>query len=129
MRIWDSSDYKEIIRNRVRDLQKGRKSLSLKKIAATVPMQYTYLSRVLNRDDVHLTEDQLHSICQQIDLFADEFEYVFTLRALAVTHHSGRQEYLRKRLDRLRRSQDLAAPVEKGSGGVTSGEASFLLSP
>ena len=134
MRIWDFTDYKEIIRVRTRELAQTRKSVSLKRLAATVPMQYTYLSRVLNRDDTHLTEDQLHSICQQLDFFSDEFDYVFALRSLEVTRHSGRREFLKRRIEQLKRAKDLSAPVEKGSagggsGGVGAGEAGFLLSP
>src|SRR4051812_47511231 len=129
MKIWECSDYKEIIRLRTRELGQTRKSISLKRIAATVPMQYTYLSRALNREDTHLTEDQLHSICHQLDFFPDEVDFIFTLRALAVTRHSGRQEFLRRKIEQLKRTRDIAAPVEKGSARVGSSEATFLLSP
>lgn len=129
MKLFDQDDYREIIRTRVRDLSRQRRSFTLKKVAQAVPMQYTYLSRALNRDDTHLSEDQLYSVCQQLDFFTDELEYVFALRAHAVARHAGRRAHILKTIEKIRRSQDIQAPQEETRSGVGAREAQFLLSP
>lgn len=127
MRVFDLIHYKEIIRAKTKELSKQRLSLTLKSIAAKVPMQYTYLSRALNREDTHLTEDQLYSICQQLEFFSEEIEYIFLLRSLEVTSHPGRHKFIRKKIEHLKCSKSLMANVEKTT--LDHVETKFLLSP
>lgn len=91
-------------------------------------MQYTYLSRALNREDTHLSEDQLYSVAQQLDFFTDEIEYLFLLRAHAVTRHPNRRGFLEAKIKKMRNARDIRAETREDSS-IGNGETKFLLSP
>jgi hypothetical protein len=127
MSIFEQNDYRTILKRKVKDTAPGGKRLTWKKIAARVPVQYTYLSRALNHPGTHLSEDHLHEVLKILNFFPDELEYVLALRGLETATSESRKEHLQKKLFSLRSSRELNAPAVKGS--PVSGEVNFLLSP
>ena len=127
MKIMDSNDYREILRAKVKSPTQPGLKLTWKKIAARVPVQYTYLSRALNRKDTHLSEDHLHEICKLLHFFPDEIEYLLALRSLEVATSQSRKDFLNKKILAMRQSARINAPAE--AAGPVSGEIHFVLSP
>lgn len=127
MNVFSTTNYKEALKQKLKDSRLAGPRLTWKKVAARVPLQYTYLSRALNHPDVHLSEDHLHEICKLLHFFPEEIEYLLVLRGLATASSPSRREYLQKKLVTLRSGQQLNAPQEKGS--AVSGDVHFLLSP
>ncbi|MFX5813225.1 hypothetical protein ABTE31_21195, partial [Acinetobacter baumannii] len=79
-------------------------------IAARVPVQYTYLSRALNRADTHLSEDHFHEVLKLLHFFPDEIDYLLALRGFEVASSQSRRDYLRKKLAAMRSSREINAP-------------------
>lgn len=127
MSIFTDSCYKTILKKRVKAATLAKGPLTLKKIATRIPVQYTYLSRALNHEGTHLSEDHLHEFCKLLHFFPDETEYVLALRGLATASGQSRKDFLTKKIVSLRSSQDLNARPEKNT--AVSGEMNFLLSP
>lgn len=127
MSVFEQQDYRAILKHKVKQAPPSGSRLTWKKIAARVPVQYTYLSRALNHPDTHLSEDHLHEVCKLLHMFPDEVEYVLALRGLETAASQSRKDFLRKKVMALRSSRELNAPQEKGK--PLSGEVNFLLSP
>jgi len=127
MNIFECRDYKKIIKNRVKFMASDRAGFSLKKVAARISIQYTYLSKALNDELTHLSEDDLFEICEFLNFFPDETRYVLILRNIACSKSEKRKTSLEGRLKRLVSSKQINAPVESH---LDSGrEIGFYLSP
>jgi len=113
MNVFTYDNYKKILKSRVKEFSRGNRKLTLKKLASHVSVQYTYLSKVLNNDGVDLNQDQLYESCQLLDFFTNETDYILLLRDLTTATSKKRQEYLRKKVQVLRRSKELNAKVEE----------------
>ena len=74
MRVYEETDYKKAIQKRIRELRSSQPGFSLKQVAEAVPMQYTFLSRVLNQSGPQLKPDVM--TCFDLEMPAD-----FTPRA------------------------------------------------
>ena len=98
-------------------------------MAQTLRIQYTYLSRVLRNDGMHLGEDPLYALCEHLELFPEEMEYVVTLRAWESAAHRGRRAYLGERLSRMRQARKLNASVQEFSGRELYQEMGYLFDP
>lgn len=112
MRIYDESDYKEAIKNRIKELKKVRPGFSLRKLAEMVPMQYTFLSRILSQEGLQLSEDQLFSISEALDFYPDETEFLFLLRAVSTTANERRRQILAKRIEEERSRHSTSAAFQ-----------------
>jgi uncharacterized protein (TIGR02147 family) len=123
MAFFEEADYRQLLKKKVKEAN----GLTWKRIAARVPVQYTYLSRAMNHGSTHLSEDHLHEICQILHFLPNETEYVLTLRGLEVAASQSRRSFLQKKLMALRLSQQTGASQERG--GSVSRELHFLLSP
>lgn len=127
MKLMEATDYKKVLKIKVKEGPRPGSRLTWKKIAERIDVQYTYLSRTLNRDDVHMSEDHLHEICKLLQLMPDETEYLLSLRGLATAGSQARKDYLTKKIQALRQAKRINAPAEQGS--LASGEIHFVLSP
>ena len=74
-----------------------------------------------------MSQDQLYESCQLLNFFVNETDYVLLLRDLATTSSTQREEYLRKKIQTLKRSKELTAGLEKLKS--IEEEVHFLLSP
>src|SRR4051794_836980 len=109
MDLYSETDYRQIIRKRVKQLNQTRKHLTLRKLASMIPVQNTYLSKSLNDPKTHLNEDHLFRICKLLEFFPQEIDYVFLLRAQAIANDPDRKTFLEKKANRLRQSQQRSA--------------------
>ncbi len=129
MSIFDETDYRSILRARVRELGKTRKGFNLRRIAEKVGIQYTYLSRLLNDGKYHLNEDQLFLIGENLQFFPEEMRYLSLLRAHASSSVKARKEILWAEIERLRTTNELEAPVQNPSSSKINKELAYLLDP
>lgn len=127
--LYAQENYKKAIRDRLKDQQKTNPSLTLKKIADIIPVQYTYLSKVLNHDEFHLNEDHLYIICKTLKWDIEETEFVLALRAWTTAQDADRKKYLFKKVESLRRQKKLAVEQRDLEGAKLSNELNYLMNP
>jgi uncharacterized protein (TIGR02147 family) len=129
MDVFDARDYKTYLRQKVKERGRSRNSFTLKRLSREVGMQYTRLSRALRDESTHLTEDHLFSVCQRLELFPEEIEFVFLLRQIATSADPRRRDYLEQRASRLRRSRQLTAGVQEFNSREIAREMAYLFDP
>jgi uncharacterized protein (TIGR02147 family) len=127
MNIFEERNYRTILKNSLKEQKQGGRSLTLKKVAARIGVQYTYLSRALNREDTHLNEDHLLEVCSLLGFFPEETEYLLCLRGLELSSSRGRRDFLEKKTIALKAARGVGAAFEKNPS--LGNEVNFLLSP
>ncbi len=129
MDVHAEHDYKSALKARIKSLNGTRKALTLKHLAESIPVQYTYLSRVLKGRDKHLSDDHLFTLCNLLDFDPDEIEYLMLLRAECTTTHASRKTYLQTKLAHLREEKKLKASIKEFEGQVVYKDADYLFEP
>lgn len=129
LEIYSQQNYKDVIRSQLKEQQKKNRSLTLKKLADLIPVQYTYLSKVMNHDQYHLNEDHLFTICKALSLPPEETEYLLTLRAWSVVQDSERKKHLLGQLENKRREKKLNIKQKESDTEKLSTEMGYLLNP
>jgi uncharacterized protein (TIGR02147 family) len=127
--LYTQKDYKQIVRLRLKERQKTNPSLTLKKLSDLIPVQYTYLSKVLNSNQSHLNEDHLFTISRVLGLQSEEADYLMTLRAWDVAQDPERKRFLHGKLENQRREQKLNIEQKDLQSDKLSTEMQFLLNP
>ncbi len=121
-------DYKKVIRQRVKSAQAKRPGLTLKRLASLIPIQSTYLSRVLNDDSLHLNEDHVFAIAKLLHLDSDDTEHLCLLRNWA-TSGSERRPHLLAKIEKFERSRDLAVGQAEFQASQMRQDMRFLFDP
>ncbi len=129
MDLFLEEDYKNAIRMCLKDRATTRKPLTLKKVAEKIAIQYTYLSKALNDDKTHLSEDHLFAIARIFDLLPEEADFLMLLRAHRVATNPERKADLRLKLERVRKARKLRATVQEVSAMQIHHEMAYLLDP
>lgn len=132
MKLGEFTDYKKAIRARAKELQAQKPSVTLKRIAERIPLQYTYLSKVLNDDRSHLSEDHVYEIAQILELFPQETDYLLLLRSYQTTAHPARKQALFKRLEKERGNLGVSAQILTGATSTQvdfRNEMNYLMDP
>ncbi len=127
--IFQEADYKALLRGRVKALAAQGKRITLKRIAEKIPLQATYLSKTLHDEKAHLNEDHLFSVCHLLEFLPNEIDFIFLLRAHAISQDKGRREFLQKKLDQIRRSREVSAPVQEFRARQLNQEMDYLFDP
>lgn len=127
--IYSQTCYKRAIKDSVKDLKKKRPGLTLAKIAERLPMQATFLSKVLNGEKAHLNEDHLFKMGQILELRPEEIDFLFLLRSQAVATSSERREYLARRIEKWRKEKVLSVDTAEEDSAKLKEEMSYLLNP
>lgn len=109
--FYQATDYKDAIRARVKELQRTQPTVNLKWLAERIPIQYTYLSKVLNDPSTHLGEDHLYQVAQILSLYPQETDHLLLLRSYQTTENPARKQDLYRRLQESRK--DLKVHAEK----------------
>jgi hypothetical protein len=102
MGIFQFSSYKKALRARLEQLKEQNRLYSFQKMAQHCRIQKTYLSRVLNREDTHLTSDQLYLAMDFLIISGEERFYVEHLYEYERSQIPQRQEALLQQLKALR---------------------------
>ncbi|MES2855005.1 MAG: DUF4423 domain-containing protein [Bdellovibrionota bacterium] len=113
----------------MKSLQTTRPGLTWRKIASQVPVQYTYLSKVLNSDTSHLNEDHLFTIARILDFFPDEIDFLSLQRSHAVAQDPARKEHLLKKIEATRKRNKLLAEDQTFNSAQTMNEMDYLFDP
>jgi len=129
MNLGQYTDYKKVIKDRVKTLQAERPGFTLKRLAEKIPIQYTYLSKVLNDERAHLNEDHLYQIGQLLEFYSHEADYLQTLRAYQTTENAARKQALYKQLERMGRDLGLHAKKKTGEEMQLQREMAYLMDP
>jgi uncharacterized protein (TIGR02147 family) len=124
-----SESYKDWIRQRQRDLQSSQPSLTLKKLASLIPIQYTYLSKVMNTDSAHFSEDHLFTICRHLKFSADEVELILLLRSYETASDSARRDYLIDKIEGIKKDKKLKVKEVRLDEQRLMEESRYLLDP
>ncbi len=128
MNVFREENYKEIIKKRVKEVALLKaQSLTLRRLAQNISIQYTYLSKTLNHETTHLSEDNLYDICQHLEFFPDEVDFILLLRSAQMTNSPKRKDFLAKKISKMRKAKELHA--DQSSSYPTGREINFLLSP
>lgn len=129
MDVFAQDDYRLTLKARMKALQKERPALTWRKLAAEIPMQYTYLSKALNDEGTHLSEDHLFVICRALEFFPDEVEFISLQRSLATSRDPERRTYLERKVRDARGSRQLNAEEQALSASNFSEQIRYLLEP
>lgn len=129
MNLADQSDYKSAIKIRLKELQELKPGLTLKKVSEKIPIQYTYLSKVLNDADTHLNEDHLFQVGQILEFFPQEIEYLLLLRAHQTATLPARKDFAFKSLEKARKTLGIRAKVQEPSLHQLTQEMGYLFDP
>jgi uncharacterized protein (TIGR02147 family) len=82
----------------MREKRKSKPHLTASYIAKKLNIQNSYLSRILNKGELNLTEDLLFSISDLLEVDHEEYNYLELLRQRATSNCDKRQDYLQQRI-------------------------------
>lgn len=129
MTIFEFDNYKDAIKAKVKEAKSHGKPLTLRAVAEKLRIQYTYLSKVLNDEKAHLSEDHLFEVGQLLGLLPDEIDYLGLLRSLAMTQHASRKNFLLNKLNVYRKRQQVSAEIREFSPQGVNEEIHYLFDP
>src|SRR4051812_34567983 len=109
-------DYKSEIKKRIAWLKSQGRPLTLKRIAERIGVQYTYLSKILNSVSLHLGEDDIFAIAQQLELHPHEIELWLLMRSYCGSVNADRKKLLWEALERAQASQIVSAEIRPAHG-------------
>lgn len=127
MDVYSYTDYKPLLKDRMKDLRARGGTWTFRRLAGHLRLQPTYLSKVLNNESSHLSEDDLWTACKTLDFFPEEIEYALLLRSRATATQSERRQDLSLRIEKKRDERKLNA--ETASSSVLTNEMDYLLNP
>ncbi|MGK5087710.1 hypothetical protein WDW86_09145 [Bdellovibrionota bacterium FG-2] len=104
MIIFEYSNYKTALRDLVLARKQTDSRITFERLASACQMQKTYLSRALNKDDVHFSSDQLYLASEYLNLSAVEREFLELLHRLARTNVPKLKLQLEKRIRNIQQS-------------------------
>lgn len=127
--IYTENNYKAILKNRVKDLQKTRKDLTLKGLANQLGVQATYFSKFFNSDSTHLNDDHLYLLLSLLDFSNNEIEYIYLLKSAEQTQNKERLEYLQAKIETFQKENPLNIEQAITPMDRIEAEMSYLLDP
>lgn len=127
VQCYEFESYKDAIRAQLRSLKARHPHMTLRWAASQVGMQYTYLSKVLNDDNAHLSEDYLFSLSGTLKFTPQETDFLFLLRSRDVTQNPARSAQLRAQIARIRKTRHLKA--QEVDGELLTEQMRYLMDP
>ncbi len=127
--LYQYAEYKQALKQRVLFLKQSKSQWTLKKLAEKIPVQYTFLSKVLNTKDTHLNEDHLFRAATALNFLPDEIDYLLLLRSSSVTGEFSRKEFLTKKIDHIKKQRNISADYSVMSSVNLQQEMRYLLNP
>ena len=132
MNVFIYSCYKRLIKESLELKRKTISSYTFQSMAAYCKIQKTYLSKVINNDNVHLSEDQLFMACEYLQFKNEETEFALLLHSRARTTSKKREMILKNKIKNLQSKgikTDKAISSKKLSVGDGIGKNSYYLNP
>lgn len=127
--LYSYSQYKSLLKDRLRFLRDSKPHLSWRFIALKIPMQPTYLSKALGESKAQLSEDDVFRICQWLEFRNEETEFVLLVRSANVTGEKERREFLIKKIEDLRKRRVVSADYVETQAEELGNEMDYLLDP
>lgn len=121
MSVFQSTDYKELIKSRLHELKAQNPHYNFQNLAKECGVQKTYLSKVLNGDEADLNSDQLFLAVGYLGFAPEEKRYVTILHQWQRAYVPLRKTHLENELTEIRRTNEKsehhvpAPPVEVSS--------------
>lgn len=125
--IYSYSDYKTFIKDRIKFLKTKKPYLSLRYLSDKLEIQYTFLSKVLNSENNHLSEDHLFKASEILELLPDEMEFLLLLRSHQATNSSSRKAFLEKKISVIQKNNILSVDRMKSSNSYFADEMNYLM--
>lgn len=95
MSAYTYDNYKTLLRDTLTQKKaKVSSRFTYERLASACGIQKTYLSRVLNSEEAHLSEDQLHSACDFLGFSREERLFTQLLRSHDKSQHAARRQEL-----------------------------------
>lgn len=131
MNVFNETNYKEALREQLKYLNANRASrkLSFRSLASKLNIQHTYLSRVMNNDNVHFSDDQVYELASLLEFSTEEIEYLVLIRSHEVSTSEVRKISLQKKIDSIRQGYKLKAEQGKFHESQLDKDIRFLLDP
>jgi hypothetical protein len=127
--IYEETDYKATLREKIREARSARKGLTMKRLADKIPVQYTYLSKALRDPKTHLNEDHLFALCRMLQMLPEEIDFVFLLRSFAIAQDPTRKAFIQNKINHFRRKRELRAEPREFHSTQLSEEMGYLFDP
>lgn len=121
--------YKELLKKRIADARRSNSKTNLRALADFIPIQYTFLSKILNDEQSHLSEDALYRAGLFLKLDEDELETWLLLRSFSISKDRKRRDELYRRIEVRMRSKVGSATVVTAVAGPTLDEIQYMLTP
>lgn len=96
--LFSHRDYKTLIRQRLKEKRAANRAFTTARLAEKLNVQAAYLSRVLNSEVAHFSEDQLYRILVALDLPPALRDFGLLLRAFRTTTLADRRRDLEQRI-------------------------------
>lgn len=125
--IFDHADYKLILKEKIKDLKKTKSKFSLKYLANSLDIQYTFLSKVLNSDSHHLSEDQVFKAGHSLEFIDDEIEYLLLLRSHQATQSKNRKNYLFQKISTIQKRHGLSLNTAEPTSNQMAHDMRYLM--
>ncbi len=103
MDVFNSTDYKYFLREALHEKRRQvNASFTYERMARACGINKTYLSRVLNSEAAHLSEEQLYLAATYLGLDSEQQDYIQILRGLQKSSNAHYRDRLQKKLDMMR---------------------------
>lgn len=131
MNVFNETNYKEALKEKLKYLNSTRSSrkLSFRSLALKISIQHTYLSRVMNNENVHFNDDQVYELASLLEFNTEEIDYLLLLRAQSTTTSESRKNILQKKIDFIKQNSQLKAEQGKFHESLLDKDVNFLLDP
>jgi hypothetical protein len=126
MLIFEFTDYKSAIKDLVLARKQSNPSLTFERLATACGMQKTYLSRALNRDDVHFSSDQLFLACEFLKLREEERTFLELLHRHSRTSVARLRQDLERKISEMRKNHVRTETYVTVESVLTSKTQSFI---
>lgn len=106
--IYEFTDYKQVIKERIKDLKRTQPKFTLQYLAQELGIQNTFFSKVLNSDKNHFSEDQLFTLGHTLSFLHDEIDYLVLLRSFQSSQDKNRKTYLQQKISNLQKKNSMS---------------------
>jgi uncharacterized protein (TIGR02147 family) len=129
MNVFTHHSYKEAIKERVQELKRHGKNISLRTLSDALGIQYTYLSKALSQAKAHLNEDHLFTVCGALQFGPAERDFIFLLRDRDLCGNTDRRVWIERRVQKLKESARVNAANLEAQAEQLKYQIGYLLHP
>lgn len=125
--IYEYTDYKKVIKDRLKDLKQSKPKFSLQYLAGVLDIQYTFLSKVMNSDMHQLGEDHIFTSGYTLEFLDDEVDYLLLLRSHQATSNKVRKSFLFQKISTTQKRHTLSLNTAKSPASEFGDDMRYLM--